>query len=194
MLAHYHGQVLNAAELGRALGVSAGAVRSYLDMLSGAYVVRQLQPWFENLKKRQVKAPKVYVRDSGLLHALLMLGSRPELESHPKVGASWEGFVIEQLLARLGTRNAYFWGTHAGAELDLFVPLGGRRIGFEAKYVDAPRATKSMHVALADLRLDHLFVVYPGDVRYPLLPNASAMPIADVASVQEVIAGVARRS
>jgi len=187
MLAHYHGQVLNSAELARSLAVSEGTVRNYLDLLSGAYVVRQLQPWFENLKKRQVKSPKVYIRDSGLLHALLMLTSEGDLESHPKIGASWEGFVIEQLLSQVGARNTYFWATHAGAELDLFVIARGKRIGFEVKHADAPRTTKSMHVAIADLQLDHLFVVYPGNVRYPLLPNATAMPIADVVRASEVV-------
>ena len=190
MLAHYHGQVLNSAELARSLAVSEGTVRNYLDLLSGAYVVRQLQPWFENLKKRQVKSPKVYIRDSGLLHALLMLTSEGELESHPKIGASWEGFVIEQLLSQVGARNAYFWATHAGAELDLLITSRGKRIGFEVKHADAPRTTKSMHVAITDLGLDHLFVVYPGDVRYPLLANATAMPIADVARASEVVADV----
>jgi predicted AAA+ superfamily ATPase len=190
MVAHYHGQVLNAAELSRSLAVAEGTVRNYLDLLSGAYVVRQLQPWFENLKKRQVKSPKVYVRDSGLLHALLLLASERDLQSHPKVGASWEGFVIEQLLTQLDARNAYFWATHAGAELDLFVSTEGRRVGFEVKHADAPRTTKSMHVAIADLQLDHLFVVYPGDVRYQLLPKATAMPIADVPRVLEIISDV----
>jgi len=193
MLAHYHGQVLNGAELARSLAVSEGTVRSYLDLLSGAYVVRQLQPWFENLKKRQVKSPKVYVRDTGLLHALLMVANERELQSHPKVGASWEGFVVEQVLTQLGSRNAYFWATHAGAELDLFISTEGKRIGFEVKHADAPRTTKSMHVALADLQLEHLFVIYPGDVRYPLLPKATALPIADVARLPAIISGLPAR-
>jgi predicted AAA+ superfamily ATPase len=132
----------------------------------------------------------VYVRDTGLLHALLMVANERELQSHPKVGASWEGFVIEQLLTQLGAHNAYFWGTHAGAELDLFIVAQGKRIGFEVKHADAPRSTKTMHVAIADLQLDHLFVVYPGDVRYPLLTKATAMPIADVARVQAIVSGV----
>ena len=140
MLAHYHGQTWNASELARSLGEAHTTVKRHLDILSGALMVRQLQPWFENLGKRQVKAPKVYVRDSGVLHALLGLTTFADLESHPKVGASWEGFVIEQILRRTGDRDAYFWATPSGAELDLLVFVRGRRIGFEVKYADAPQA------------------------------------------------------
>lgn len=168
MVAHYHGQVLNLAELARALGASEPTARRYVDILSGTYVVRQLQPWFENLKKRQVRSPKVYVRDSGLLHALLGIADPPGLQSHPKLGASWEGFCLEQILAVCGDRGAYFWGTHGGAELDLLLRHDGRRLGVEFKFSDQPSTTKSMRVALQDLALDHLYVVHPGEHTFAL--------------------------
>jgi len=168
MVAHYHGQTWNAAELARSLGASQNTARRYLEILSGAYVVRVLQPWFVNTKKRQRKAPKVYVRDSGLLHALLYIPTLHDLRGHPKLGASWEGFAIEQILARFPTRDVYYWAAHTGAELDLLLFWKGRRIGFELKVSDAPRTTRSMRVVLEDLELDHLFVVYPGNDDYPL--------------------------
>ena len=168
MLAHFHGQVWNAAELARSLGASEPTARRYLDILSSTFMVRQLPPWFENLGKRQVKAPKIYARDTGLLHSLLALGNFAALEGHPRLGASWEGFALEQVLRHTGDRDAYFWGTHAGAELDLMVTLQGKRHGFEFKYGDAPTLTKSMHIALQDLKLKHLFVVYPGKESYAL--------------------------
>lgn len=180
MAAHYHGQIWNAAEFARALGTNQGTARRYLDVLAGAFVVRALPPWFENLKKRQVKAPKIYVRDTGLLHTLLGLAQDDELAGHPKVGASFEGFVIEQLLAAFETSNAYFWATHAGAEIDLLIIRGGRRYGFECKLADAPGTTKSMRVAAADLGLDHLWIVYPGDEAYPLDDRISVLPVRDV--------------
>ena len=180
MLAHYHGQVWNASELARSLGEAHTTVKRHLDVLCGALVVRQLPPWFENLGKRQVKAPKVYLRDSGLLHALLGIGRFSELESHPKLGASWEGFVIEEILRVTGDRQAYFWATQAGAELDLFVLWHGQRIGIEVKYGDAPGFTKSMAVAIADLKLDRLFVVYPGKSAYQLNDKAEVVPLADM--------------
>lgn len=181
MLAHHHAQVLNAAELGRSLSVSEVTIRRYLDTLSGSYVVRQLQPWHENLKKRQVKSPKIYVRDSGLLHALLSVEGESQLQSHPKLGASWEGFVIEQILSLRGVRNAYFWATHAGAELDLILFEGGRRVGFEVKYTDAPRTTRSMRSAIDSLSLDELNVVYPGTESYFLDEKIRAVAITDLA-------------
>lgn len=187
MIAHYHGQTWNAAEFGRALGSDEKTARRYLDLLAGAFVVRVLPPWFENLGKRQVKAPKIYVRDSGLLHALHGLGAREALLGHPKLGASWEGFVLEQLIALLATRDTYFWGTHAGAELDLMVMQGGRRYGFEMKFTDAPGATKSMHVALADLALAHLWVIYPGEKRYDLTEKITAVPVREI---PELVAGL----
>lgn len=177
MLAHYHGQVWNASELARALGSSEPTARRYLDILSGTYMVRQLPPWFENLKKRQVKAPKIYIRDSGVCHALLGLDGMDALEAHPKLGASWEGFAMEQILAITGDVNAYFWATHAGAELDLLVFHRGKRLGFEFKYSESPSTTKSMHTALADLSLDHLYVVYPGKHTIPLSEVITATPL-----------------
>lgn len=180
MIAHYHGQTWNAAEFGRALSSDEKTARRYLDLLAGALVVRVLPPWFENLGKRQVKAPKVYVRDSGLLHALLGLADRQALLGHPKLGASWEGFVLEQLIALLDSRDTYYWATHAGAELDLLVMLGGKRHGFEVKYSDAPGTTKSMHTALADLGLEHLWVIYPGETRYALSDKITAVPVQEL--------------
>jgi predicted AAA+ superfamily ATPase len=181
MLAHYHAQVLNAADIARSLSVSESSVRRYLDVLSGSYVVRQLQPWHENLKKRQVRSPKVYVRDTGLLHALLSLETQEQLESHPKLGASWEGFAIEEILTLRAARNVYFWATHAGAELDLLVFEGGKRIGFEVKYTDAPRTTRSMRVAIEDLGLERLYVVYPGTESFPLDDRIHALAVTELA-------------
>jgi predicted AAA+ superfamily ATPase len=180
MLAHFHGQVLNLAELARSLGAAEGTARRYLDILSGAFMVRQLQPWHANLKKRQVKAPKVYIRDSGLLHALLAIGDLDALQGHPKLGASWEGFVIEEIIARSQSRDVYYWATHAGAELDLLLLRDGQALGFEVKYTDAPRTTRSMRSALADLDLHHLYVVHPGAHSFPLDERISATTVADL--------------
>ena len=180
MVAHYHGQVWNAAEFARAMGTNEGTARRYLDILQSTYMIRVLTPWHENLKKRQVKSPKIYIRDSGLLHALLELDSFDALVGHPKLGASFEGFVIEQLLAILNTRSASFWATHGGAELDLLVSARGRRYGFECKYSDAPATTCSMHIALADLQLSHLWVIYPGNETYELDRNISVLPAGDI--------------
>ena len=168
MVAHFHGHVLNLAEFARALGRSEPTARRYLDILSDTYMVRQLPPWFENLKKRQVRSPKVYVRDSGVLHTLLGVANAEGLQSHPKLGASWEGFCLEQILSVCGDRAAYFWGTHGGAELDLLLFHGGRRLGIEFKFSEQPATTRSMRVALQDLSLDHLYIVYPGAHNYPL--------------------------
>ena len=180
MVAHYHGQVWNAAEFARAIGAGQNAARRYLDILAGAYMVRVLPPWYENIGKRQVRAPKVYVRDTGILHALLDLGSPGTLSGHPKVGASFEGFVVEQLLSCLDLRNPHFWATHGGAELDLMVVADGKRYGFEVKYSDAPGTTRSMHIALDNLALEHLWVVYPGAERYPLTDRITALPVAEI--------------
>lgn len=180
MISHYHGQVLNLAELARSLGSSEPMARRYLDILSGTYMVRQLPPWFENLKKRQVKAPKVYIRDSGVCHALLSIPNAHDLQAHPKLGASWEGFCLEQILDLTGDREAYFWATHAGAELDLFLFHKGKRIGVEFKYSESPSITKSMRVALSDLALEHLYVVHPGPHRFPLDENITALPLQDL--------------
>ena len=178
MLAHLHGQVWGAGEPARALGVNEGTVRRYLDLLTELYLVRQLQPWHENLAKRQVKSPKVYLRDSGLLHQSLGIRDPVSLLLHPRCGASWEGFVIDQVLRIAQPDQAFFWATHGGAELDLLILKHGRRVGIEIKRSDAPRMTHSMHVALRDLRLDALYVVYPGAVRYPLHERVEAVPLA----------------
>lgn len=188
MLAHYHGQIWNAAEPARSLGVSEATVRRYLDLLTGVFLVRQLSPWHENIGKRQVKAPKVYVRDSGLLHQLLGIADARALLSHPKCGASWEGFVLEETLRRIQPDEAYFWATHGGAELDLFLLKNGRRHGVEIKRADAPRLTPSMRHALDDLRLDSLTVIYPGTKTYPLGDKVRVLPLeqVDEASVIDV--------
>lgn len=168
MLAHYHGQIWNGSEIARSLGEAHTTVKRHLDILTGAFMIRQLQPWFENIGKRQIRSPKVYIRDTGILHALLGLNSFAAVEGHPKLGASWEGFVLEQLIAAAGERNAYFWATQGGAELDLLLTLHGRRYGVEIKYSDAPALSKSMTIAMSDLRLSRLYVVYPGSERYAL--------------------------
>jgi uncharacterized protein len=180
MLAHYHGQLWNGAELARSMGVAELTVRRYLDILAGAFMIRQLPPWFENIGKRQVKSPKIYFRDSGLLHAFLTVEDVAQLQGHPKVGASWEGFAIEQTLTLLDPPEAYFWRTHAGAELDLLVTRGGRRYGFEFKYADAPKWTRSMQAAVTDLRLEKVFVITPGRDRYPLHEHGEVVPLSAV--------------
>ena len=181
MVAHYHGQAWNATEPARALGVNPSTTRHYLDLLTDALVLRQLQPWHANLGKRQVKSPKVYVRDSGLLHQLLGLDSEKSLLSHPKLGASWEGFVIEQVLAGEPHDEAWFWATHQGAEIDLLLRRGDRLFGVECKRADAPRITPSIRIAVADLGLERVAVVYPGTTRYPLSDRVEAVPLATLA-------------
>ena len=180
MVAHYHGQIWNGAELARGLAMKEAAVRRYLDLMTGFFMLRQLPPWFENLGKRQVRSPKVYLRDSGLLHALLGIASRRDLEFHPKVGASWEGYVVEEILKALEPDEAYFWATHNGAELDLLLFQRGRRIGVECKRQDAPTLTPSMRAALTDLGLDELIVVYPGTRSYDLADQVRVMPLAEL--------------
>lgn len=180
MLAHYHGQTWNASEIGRSLQVSHPTTRRYLDLMTGAFLVRQLPPWFENAGKRIVKSPKIYIRDSGLLHALLGLDTLHALRGHPKLGASWEGFVLENLFSVLDARQAYFWATQGGAELDLFYPARGRRIGIEIKYTSAPSVTRSMHMALHDLKLDHLYVVHPVSTAFPLARNITAIGLTEL--------------
>lgn len=180
MLAHYHGQIWNAAEPARALGIGESTVRRYLDLMEGLFMVRQLQPWHANLKKRQVKAPKIYLRDTGLLHQLLGIRSLVELEGHPKCGASWEGYALAQALGRLQPDEAYFWATHEGAELDLLAIKSGRRFGIECKRTDAPRLTPSMRIAMRDLELHRLWVLYPGERRYPLAERIEAIPLSVV--------------
>ena len=185
MVAHYHGQIWNAAEFARSLGTSEATARRYLELLAGAYMVRILPSWYENLKKRQVRAPRIYVRDSGILHSLLEVTASRTLAGHTKLGASFEGFAIEQALSCLDTRSAFFWRSHSGAELDLLVTRGGRRYGFEFKYSDAPRSTRSMRVALEDLQLEHLWVVYPGDRPYVLDERLSVVPVHRLPELME---------
>ncbi len=180
MLAHYHGQIWNASELGRAMGFSDKTMRGYLDILSGTFMIRQLMPWHENLSKRQVKAPKIYFRDSGILHQLLSLTDFHALNGHPRVGASWEGFALEQTLNVLETKQVYFWSTYSGAEIDLFFLHSGRRYGVEFKYSETPVVTKSMRSALDTLKLDHLWVVYPGTAKYPVHEKITVLPLKDI--------------
>lgn len=183
MLAHSHGQLWNSSELGRALGFSDKTVKGYLEDLTQTYMVRQLQPWFENLSKRQVKSPKIYLRDSGLLHHLLSLDTYEAVSGHPKVGASWEGFALEQVLRLSRSRESYFWATQSGAELDLLLFEGGRRIGYEFKYSERPSVTRSMRIALQDLKLDELRIVCPANVNTALDENISVFGIPQLAQV-----------
>lgn len=180
MVAHYHGQIWNGAELARALAVGETTVRRYLDLLAGVFMLRQLPPWFENLGKRQVKAPKVYVRDTGILHALLGIPTGRDLEHHPKCGASWEGYAVEEVLKAMRPDEQYYWATHGGAELDLLMLKGGRRIGVECKRADAPKLSPSMRIAMSDLRLDEMIVVYPGKKSYALANGIRVIPLAEL--------------
>ena len=182
MLAHWHGQTWNGAEFGRAFGVSHTTVRRYLDLLTSVFVVRQLLPWFENISKRQVRSPKVYIADSGVLHALLGLTDRTDVMSHPKVGASWEGFVIQQIvqLLRAPPEQRFHWSTHTGAKLDLLVVDGSRRYGFEVKRSEAPRLTRSMRSAVETLKLDRLDVVHAGTERYRMADRVRALPAGEL--------------
>jgi len=188
MLAHYHGQIWNAAEPARVLGVRPALVRRYLDILTDAMMVRQLQPWFANLRKRQVKAPKIYVRDPGLLHQLLGIATERELLTHPRVGASWEGFVIEQVLAVESHDEAFFWATHQGAEIDLILRRGDVLYGVECKFADAPRVTPSIRNALIDLGLARVAVLYPGSDRFPLADRVEVVPLAALARGERLFA------
>ena len=177
MLSHYHGQIFNASELGRSLGIADTTVKRYLDLLSGTFVIRQLQPWFYNTRKRLVKHPKVFFRDPGLLHTLMAISRENELMNHPRLGASWEGFALEQILTRLNLREeeAFFWAVHTGAELDLVFQRQGRLWGVEAKYQEVPAVTRSMRSALSELALAHIWVVYPGKDTYPLEKKITAV-------------------
>ncbi|MDE0203506.1 MAG: ATP-binding protein [Rhodospirillaceae bacterium] len=193
MLAHYHGQTWNAAELARSMDLGVAAVNRYRDLLAGAFMVRILPPWFENLGKRLVKSPKVYLRDSGVLHFLLGLEKAADLPVHPRYGASWEGFALEQTLLAHGEHEAYFYATQRGAELDLLLLRRGRRWGFEFKCTDAPRTTKSMHIVMEDLGLEHLWVLYPGDRTYPLTDAITAMPLKSIDQIDLEPADLAQR-
>ncbi len=183
MLAHRQAQLWNGSALAGALGEAYPTVKHHLDLLCGSLVVRQLPPHLPNLEKRLVKSPKVFVRDSGLVHALLGVRSFRELEGHPVLGASWEGFVLEELIRRVGDRNVAFWSTHSGAELDFVVTRGRTLLGFEVKWSDAPTMTKSMHIARTDLGLKALYVVYPGPRRYAIAKGVEALPITELDDV-----------
>jgi uncharacterized protein len=185
MLAHYHGQTWNAAEIARAIGIRELVARRYLDALEGVFMLRQLQPWHENIGKRQVRSPKIYMRDSGVLHQLLSICTPRDLLTHPRVGASWEGYVIEEALRVLRPELSHFWATHNGAELDLFMVRNGQRLGIEIKRQDAPRLTPSMRTAIADLKLDWLWVIYPGEKRYMLADRVEVMPVSLLADLAQ---------
>ncbi|MCF8069118.1 MAG: ATP-binding protein [Desulfobacterales bacterium] len=182
MLAHYHGQVLNYSELGRSFGISDMKARTYIDILEGTFMVRLLQPWFNNTGKRLVKSPKLYLQDAGIFHSLQTINSMEQLLSHNKLGASWEGFVLENVCRSIGKRNHefYFWKTHAGAELDLFWQHNGKNWGIEVKYHDAPTLSKSMKIACQDLELEALWVIYPGNSEYKIAENISALPLKNI--------------
>lgn len=182
MLAHYHGNIFNASELGKSLGSNHVTMRKYLDILSGTFMVRVLSPWFENISKRQVKSPKIYFKDSGILHALLGLSSAELIQSHPKLGASWEGFALEQVIRcyQAKPEQCYFWATHSDAELDLLIIKDGKRLGFEFKYGDAPSRTRSMSITLEVLQLDSLSVVYPGEQSYQLAQEIHVVPLREL--------------
>jgi len=181
MLAHYHGQTWNGAELSRSLSLSQPTVRNYLDLLEGVFMVRQLQPFLANPKKRQVRSPKIYLRDSGVLHQLLGIHTQLDLESHPKVGASWEGYAVEEVVRAVQPDESYFWGSHNGAEVDLVLIKNGWRVGIECKRTAAPRLTASMRTALDELELARLWAVYPGDRAYPLADRIEAVPLSAIA-------------
>ena len=183
MLSHYHGQVLNLSELGRSFGVSDHTVRRYLEILSGIYMIRLLPPWYANIGKRLVKAPKLYVRDSGLLHALHTIATPLQLESHPKLGASWEGFAMEQAIRLMDVSRPHFWRTHTGAELDLVWQARGALWGMEFKYQDAPAMTRSMHAVLRDLPVQHLWIVYPGPDCYRLDEKVTVLPVTGIPDI-----------
>lgn len=182
MLAHYHGQIFNASELGGSLGITYKTAQSYLDILEATFMVRRLNPWFSNIKKRQVKSPKIYFRDTGLFHTLLGIHDHAALLNHPKLGASWEGFAMEHVIRshRAEPQDCYFWATHTGAELDLLIEKEGKRLGYEFKYSSSPTLTKSMHIALEDLELDELFVITPNSDTFPLAPKITAMGLEKI--------------
>ncbi len=186
MLAHYHGQIWNASEAARSFGVSVMTIRRYLDILEGVFMIRVLQPWYANIQKRQIKSPKIYFRDSGLLHSLLGIFSEWDLYTHPKTGASWEGYAIEEAIKAIHPDEVYYWGTHNGAELDLLLLKNGERIGIECKRMDAPRLTPSMKISVENLHLERLIVLYPGDKQYPLAARINVMPLVHLAVQKKV--------
>lgn len=180
MAAHYNGQIFNANEIARSLGINEVTAKRYLDILSGVFMIRQLQPWFANIKKRQVKSPKIYFHDTGILHALLGIRTMENLLSHPKHGASWEGFVIEEVIHAVEPDDVYYWATHQGAEIDLVFFKGGRMYGVEIKRADAPTMTPSMRIALEDLKLERIVVIYPGEKRYALHKKIDVVPFETI--------------
>jgi len=184
MLIHYHGQIWNASEIGNSMGLSHTTTRKYIDILSGVYMVRQLQPYFNNPNKRLIKSPKIYLRDSGIFHSFLNVSKFTGLLNHPKLGSSWEGFAIEQVLKTFGEKEAYFWGTYAGAELDLLLIKENNRYGFEFKCNDAPKLTKSMQIAINELKLTKLWVIYPGNEQYSLTDNCECIPLSHINNIK----------
>lgn len=180
MLAHYHGQVFNASEIARSLGISVMTVKRYVDVLSGVFMIRQVQPWFGNLKKRHVKSPKIYFYDTGILHSLLGIQTKDDLSAHPKYGASWEGFVMDEVIRSVELHEVYFWATHQGAEIDLVFNKGGRMYGVEIKRADAPTMTPSMRIALEDLKLERIAVIYPGKRRYSIHKQIDVVPFDEI--------------
>ncbi len=180
MLAHYHGQVFNASEIARSLGISVMTVKRYVDVLTGVFMIRQVQPWFGNIKKRQIKSPKIYFYDTGILHSLLGIQTKNDLLAHPKYGASWEGFVIEEVIRSVEPHEVFFWATHQGAEIDLVFNKGGRMYGVEIKRADAPTMTPSMRIALEDLKLERIAVIYPGKRRYSIHKQVDVVPFDEI--------------
>ena len=180
MLAHYHGQVFNASEIARSLGISVMTVKRYVDLLAGVFMIRQVQPWFGNIKKRQVKSPKIYFYDTGVLHSLLGIQTQDDLTAHPKYGASWEGFVLEEVIQSVEPHEVFFWATHQGAEIDLVFNKGGRMYGVEIKRADAPIMTPSMRIALEDLKLERIAVIYPGNRRYSIHRQIDVVPFDEI--------------
>ncbi|HHD82763.1 MAG TPA: ATP-binding protein [Bacteroidetes bacterium] len=182
MLSHYHGQIINYSEIGRSFGMSDNTIRKYIDVLTGTFVVRTLQPWYVNIGKRLVKRPKIYFRDSGIFHTFASIRNINDLQCHPKLGASWEGFALENVsrIIESEVTDIYFWRTHRGAEVDLFWQWSSRNWAIEFKYMDAPRLTKSMKSALNDLELEHLWIIYPGKERYPIDKKITALPFTDI--------------
>ncbi|MCA9400597.1 MAG: ATP-binding protein [Candidatus Omnitrophica bacterium] len=190
MLAHYHGQVFNASEIARSLGISVMTVKRYVDVLTGVFMIRQVQPWFINIKKRQVKSPKIYFSDTGILHSLLGIQTKDDLLAHPKYGASWEGFVLEEAIRSVEPHEVYFWATHQGAEIDLVFNKGGQMYGVEIKRADAPTMTPSMKNALEDLKLKRIVVIYPGKRRYPIHKQIDVVPFDEIQSGMKGLFGV----
>lgn len=179
MLAHFHGQTWNASKIASAMGINDKTARSYLDLLTETYMIRQLQPWHENIKKRQVKSPKIYFCDSGLVHSLLSLEDFHSVIAHPQVGASWEGFAMEHVIRIARPSQAYYWATYSGAELDMFFMANGKRYGLEFKFTEAPQKTKSMTVAMESLKLDQLLIVHPGEESWPVSENIKVCSIEE---------------